>query len=604
MTGPPAHPRARWRRLLQLGRPRWRGYVLIWALTLVSSGVALLQPWPVKVLVDHILGSQPPPAWAAGAVAAGPGAAVALVAAATLLLFVLDALVDVALTLSWVRVAQRSVYDLAAATFARLQRRSIAFHAVTPVGDSLSRITGDSWCIYNAATALLFAPLHALLVGGAMVAVLLRMSPTLTAVALAAAPLLAVTSVILGRRAERARGAERQIESRIESHIQQTLTGIRVVQTFAQEDRTHGRFRELAGTAILAHRRSAIVAALSSGSAGILTTLGTGAVLGLGAWEVIGGRLTLGALLVFLAYLATLNAQLVALATAYTTARGLSASIDRALVALDAPEEVPQLTSAPPLAIAPAGGSVVFENVRFGYLPGRPVLDGVSLDIPAGATVAVVGASGAGKTTLALLVPRLLDPWSGRILISGTDTRLVGLASLRRQVAVVLQEPMLLAGTIAANIALGRPDAAREEVARAAGDAGLAALLASLPAGLDTVIGEGGATLSGGEKQRIAIARALLKDAPILILDEPTSALDAATESGILRALDRLRRGRTTLVIAHRLSTIRSADLVAVLHGGAIAELGAHDELLRRDGHYARLWRLHAAPPLLQEATA
>lgn len=588
------HP-SRWPRLLDLSRPYWRGYSRIWVLTLASSVVSLAHPWPVQVLVDHILGGVPAPVWLASLRGALPGAtatggAVAWIAAAGLAIFAVDALVDVLLTMSWLRTAQRAVYELAARLFGRLQRRSVAFHATHPIGDSVSRITGDSWCVYNAATALLFAPMHAILVGGAMVWVLARLDTTLTLAALSAAPFLAVSSLALGRRAERAKGLERQIESRIESHVQQSLTGIRVVQTFAQEDRELGRFTELAGHAVRAQRRSALIAALSSGSAGLLMTLGTGAVLGLGALRVLDGRLTLGGLLVFLAYLSVLNTQLVSLATSYTTARGVGASLDRVLEVLDTPEEVPERPDAVPLIVPPGGAPVCFRDVAFGYIPGRPVLRGIDLEIPAGATLAIVGATGSGKSTLASLVPRLADVWEGSVLIAGRDVREFQTASLRRQVAIALQDPMLLEDSLAANIALGRPDASRREIEAAARAAALDPVIAALPDGLDSIVGAGGATLSGGERQRVALARALLKEAPILILDEPTSALDAQTEAILAESLAARRGNRTTILIAHRLATVRRADQIAVLDQGRITEIGSHDDLLRRGGAYAALW--------------
>ncbi len=599
----------RWRSLLTLLRPSWRGYVIIWLLTLLSSAVALLQPWPIQILVDHVLAGHPTPAWLASLraqlpAAADPVGAAAWIAFGSLIVFALDAVIDVALTISWLRVAQRSVYRLATRLFARLQRRSIAFHAVTPVGDSIARITGDSWCIYNAATALLFAPLHALAVGGAMLFILWRLNATLALIALAAAPVLAVSTLILGRRAESARGIERAVEVQIESHVQQTLSGMRVVQTYAQEDREQERFHSLAGQSVRAHRRSALIAGFSSGSAGIVTTVTTGTVLGLGAREVLRGSLTTGQLLVFLAYLATLNAQLLNLASAYIAARGLTPSIDRTLAVLHAPEDVPEPRAPVPLHIPAAGPAISLDRVSFAYDGRRPVLQDLTLVIPAGSTLAIVGESGAGKSTLAALIPRLADPTSGRILIAGTDTRLVSLDDLRSRIALVLQEPMLSADTLASNIHIGRPDATREEVEQAAARAGLAPVIANLPLGLDTPLGQAGVTLSGGERQRIAIARALLRNAPILILDEPTSALDAITEEQLLHTLRAVRRDSTTIIIAHRLSTIRHADRILVLDRGRIAAQGAHDELLQRGGLYARLWNSQTRPRAAAHAEA
>jgi ATP-binding cassette subfamily B protein/subfamily B ATP-binding cassette protein MsbA len=237
-------------------------------------------------------------------------------------------------------------------------------------------------------------------------------------------------------------------------------------------------------------------------------------------------------------------------------------------------------------------GHLVLDKVTFGYEPGRPVLQGVSLEALPGQALAIVGATGAGKTTLVSLVPRFFDPWQGRVLLDGQNLRELQLKSLRRQVALVLQEPFLFPLTVAENIAYGRPEASRQEIEAAARAANAHGFIAALPDGYDTRIGERGATLSGGERQRLSIARAFLMDAPVLILDEPTSALDAATESVLLEALHRLVEGRTTLIIAHRLSTVRNADRIIVVHDGMIVEQGSHEELLSLDGRYAHLHRL------------
>jgi ATP-binding cassette, subfamily B, bacterial len=599
-------PRARLsrcRKLLGLARAHWRGYAGIWLLTLASSGAALLQPWPVQILIDHVLSNRPRAAWLARATDMLPGAhstlgAAAWIALATLTVFALDALIDVTLTVAWLRVAQRGVYDLAARLFATIQRRSIAFHAVTPVGDSLARITGDSWCIYNAATALLFTPLHALAVASSMVVILARLNPLLTLIALGAAPVLAASTLALGRKTERAKGLERQVEVQIESHLQQTLSGMRVVQTFAQEEREHGRLQRLAVESVLAHRRSALLRGLSTGAAGVVTTVTTGLVLGLGAREVLRGALSIGQLLVFMAYLTTLNAQLVNLANTYNAARGLAPSIDRVLAALDAPPDLSEPSSPVRLPASAPGLSVRFEAVTFGYVPGRSVVRGIDLEIPAGATVGIVGESGAGKSTLAALVPRLVDPTEGRILIGGTDARALTLRDLRSLVAVVFQDPMLTADSIGANIAIGRPDSGAQVIRHAAEIAGLGPVLARLEHGLGTVLGESGGTLSGGERQRVALARALIRRAPILVLDEPTSALDALGEAELFRSLRAELAGATTLIIAHRLSTVRHADRIVVLHHGQIAEQGTHRQLLHRRGLYARLWSLQGRTPM------
>jgi ATP-binding cassette subfamily B protein/subfamily B ATP-binding cassette protein MsbA len=328
---------------------------------------------------------------------------------------------------------------------------------------------------------------------------------------------------------------------------------------------------------------------------GLVTTAGRGLVLYAGARQVMAGTLTVGGLLVFLAYLGTLQDQIGQFAGIYAKLQGARARIDRVTEVLDAEPEVRDRPGVPPLP--PARGHMRIEEVTFAYEPGRPVLKDVSLEARPGEVVALVGHTGAGKTTLASLVPRFFDPDRGRVTIDGHDLREVQLKSLREQVSLVLQESFLFPITLAENIAYGRPHASQEEIVQAAKAANAHPFIERLPEGYDTPVGERGATLSGGERQRIAIARALLKDAPILILDEPTSALDAETEALLLQALDRLMAGRTTLIIAHRLSTIRNADRVFVLDHGELVEEGTHEELVEHDGRYASFYRLQGAPP-------
>jgi ATP-binding cassette subfamily B protein/subfamily B ATP-binding cassette protein MsbA len=311
---------------------------------------------------------------------------------------------------------------------------------------------------------------------------------------------------------------------------------------------------------------------------------------------VLDGRLTLGTTLVFIAYLAMLQRELQAFPNAYTAVQSAGASLDRVRELLAAQDgEVADRPGAP--ALPRSAGDVSIEEVTFGYAVDQPVLRGASLRARPGETVAIVGPTGAGKSTLVSLIPRFVDPQSGRVLIDGVDVRNVTVRSVRDQVAVVLQEPFLFPMSVAANIEIGRPGASRREIEEAARAARAAEFVERLPHGYDTVLGERGATLSGGERQRLAIARAILKDAPILILDEPTSALDAETEHALLAAFDRLMQGRTTFVIAHRLSTIRGATTIVVMDGGRVVEQGSHAELLALGGLYRHLYRLQSREP-------
>ena len=295
--------------------------------------------------------------------------------------------------------------------------------------------------------------------------------------------------------------------------------------------------------------------------------------------------MSLGSLLVFLAYLKTIQGATQGLLAVYGNVKGVEASIDRVSEVLDVEIGVKEARDAAAMGnVSAGGGAVVWENVSFGYEENTPILQEINLAIKPGQMLAVVGPTGAGKSTLVSLVPRFFDPWKGRVLIDGHDLREVRLADLRGRVSIVLQEPFLLPLSVAENIAYGRPGAGRAEIEAAAVAANANEFIRRCRAGYDTVIGERGASLSGGERQRLAIARAILKDAPILILDEPTANLDAQTEASVMAALARLTQGRTTIVIAHRLSTIRRADAVAVIDGGRIVELGTHDELMGDGG--------------------
>lgn len=552
-----------------------RSFAAIGALTVVAAALAAGQPWPMKLAVDHVLNKLPlPPALAGVFQKMGlEPAPLVLLAVATLgglALFALNSLVEATLVKQWTVGGRRMVYDLSEELFARLQRRSLLFHSRHPVGDTLSRVTEDSWCIYRVLDALCFAPAQALLTIGLMVVLMAQLDTTLTLMAVAVAPWLVAASFLVGQPLRAAARLQREIESRIQAHVQQTLTGLSVVQAFAQEDRERVRFERFADSAIRVQQYSTWLGSLNSLGSGLVTALGTGVILWVGARHVLAGGLSLGGLLVFVVYLNSLQTQMKTLAGVHTALRRAQAGADRVLEVLAATPDLPEKPRA--AALPPVRGRVQFEDVVFGYEPGRPVLRGVSLEAEPGQTIAIMGASGAGKTTLANLLPRFFDPWEGRVRIDGTDVRDVPLQSLRRQVALVLQEPFLFPVSVAENIAYGRPDAPRADIEAAARTANAHGFITELPQGYDTILGERGGTLSGGERQRLAIARALLKNAPILILDEPTSALDAATERLVLEALERLMAGRTTFLIAHRPSTVRQADRVVVLKDGVIVE--------------------------------
>jgi ATP-binding cassette subfamily B protein len=577
---------------------------LIILATLGGTALSALQPWPVQVLVDHVLKGLPMAPAVAKLAAWLPGAGtlsgqVGWIAVAGLVFFLAGNLLDTVMTISWLRAGQQTVYDLAADLFARLQRRSLVFHSRTRVGDLLGRVTADSWCVYRLIDALLLTPGQALVGIALMLAIMWRMDVRLTLVALAAAPVMAMSTYLLARKIRRSAKSRREIESQIQSHLQQALTGIAVVQAFAQEERELDRFTDLASAAVRFKQRNVLWTNVGSLWAGLVTTIGLAAVLLIGADDVLAGKLTVGRLLVFVAYLNGLHGRMRTLAGTSAGLQALSAESDRVLEVLDSEPEVRDRPGAK--SIGPVRGDVRVEAVQFGYEPGNLVLHDVSLTAAAGQTIALVGPTGAGKSTLMGLLPRFFDPWQGRILLDGQDLRDIKLADLRRNVSLVLQEPFLFPLSIAQNIAYGRPGASIAEIEQAAIAANAAEFIEQLSDRYDTVIGERGATLSGGQRQRLAIARALLKDAPLLLMDEPTSSLDTVTEAQLLEALRRLRQGRTTFVIAHRLSTVREADQILVLESGRIVQRGTHAELIVQPGLYATLQSRQLEPALAGE---
>jgi ATP-binding cassette subfamily B protein len=585
---------------------RQRGFLtLIFLLTIVAAGLAALQPWPLKLLIDNVLGNAPlaaPIEIVLRGLSIAPSNTVMLllVVVGGLVLFTLGAAVDAGLTWGWTAAGRRMVYQLSADLFARLQRQSLRFHQHMRVGDVMGRVTTDSWCVYEMADALLFTPVYAFLTAIAMIVLMAQLDPALTLLAVGMAPLTVAASFLLGKPLRAVAKLRREVETRIQAHLQQALTGIAVVQAFGQEERESARFSTSAGTAIRTLQRSAIFGALNSLTSGLVAALGSGVVLWIGARHVLEGRLTLGSLLVFLVYLGSLQVQTKIFASLYARAQSVSASVHRVVAVLDAPVEIADTAGA--AVLPPIRGEVRFENVTAGHEPGIPVLKDVSFTARPGQTIAIVGATGAGKTTLVNLIPRFVDRWQGRVLIDGHDVRDVCLKTLRSQTAVVLQDPFLFPFSIAENIAYGKPDATRAEIEAAARAANAHEFITALPQGYDTVIGERGATLSGGERQRLAIARALVRDPAILILDEPTSALDPGTERLILQALQQVAAGRTTFIIAHRLSTVRRANCILVIEDGRLAESGSHEELLAMNGCYARLQKMQNSPHLRSSA--
>jgi ATP-binding cassette, subfamily B, bacterial len=514
-------------------------------------------------------------------------------------LFLLGWALGLAAALANVGLGQRMVYDLAADLFGHLQRLSLRFHSRKAVGDTIRRVTTDCGCVAAIVRDALLPVLTAAASLVVMFAILWGLDPLLTLLALAVVPYMVWVFRRYAKPMLQRSYEQQEVEGRMYDVVERTLAAIPVVQAFGGEEEADRRFRHSAEDSVRAALATTDVQLRFKVLMGLATAAGTAVIVWVGAGHALNGELKVGDILVFLSYIASLYGPLEALMYTSSTIQGAAGSARRVLEVLRTEREVADRPGA--VALPPAAGHVRVENVTFGYEPGRPVLKGVSLEALPGQTVAVVGPTWAGKTTLVSLVPRLFDPWEGRVTVDGRDVRDVRLASLRGQVAFVLQEPFLFPLTVAENIAYGRPEASRAEVEAAAKAANAHAFIERLPHGYDTRVGERGATLSGGERQRLSIARAFLKDAPILILDEPTSALDAETEGLLLEALRRLMKGRTTLIIAHRLSTIRDADRIVVVREGTVAEAGAHGELLARGGLYAHLHGIQFGQPAAQD---
>ena len=574
---------------------RWQ---VAWALAQVFliTGFELLKPWPLQIVIDYVLGGKPAPVGGmVGSFLSLPPTVLLVAACAGLIVVNLGAS---ALTLlhnyTTIRVGQNMVNDLRSDLYAHLQRLSLAYHSRQRVGDLMYRITADSFAVQTMIMNGVLPILSAVILLGGMLIVLFPMDPMLTLLALTVVPILFVLISAFNRKIVEVATEVRDADARVYSLVQWGMSAIKVVQAFTKEEEEHRRFMGASRESLRATLRMYNWQTLYSGAVSVVIAGGTAIVIYAGARAVMSGTLTLGQLIIFVSYLAQLYTPINQITQSWGLIAGARVGAARVFEVLDTE---PDLKSGsrqfPPTG---ARGEVAWRNVRFHYRPDLAVLKEIDLSIDAGKKIAIVGPTGAGKSTLLGLLPRFFDPTGGSVTIDGHDVREYQLASLRRQIGMVLQPPLIFPLSVADNIAYGRPGADHAAIENAARQARIHDLIMQLPERYQTQLGEAGVSLSEGEKQRITIARALLRDAPILILDEPTSALDVETEALVMEAVERLMEGRTTFIIAHRLSTVRRCDRILVLRDGVIAEQGTMAELLRRGGVFADYYNTQFAP--------
>jgi ATP-binding cassette, subfamily B, bacterial len=584
----------KWSRVLRYFRPEGARIFAALALMSLSIGANLLKPWPVALIIDHILGGKAAPAWLPTNWQTTDRAS--LLGLAAILIFALhgaQGIFAAAQNYLSIKAGLSSLARIRVQLFEWMQRLSLAFYQRRSQGDLIYRATWDTYALQTVFQQGLFKFLSSLATVLLMVGIMWRLNHSLALVTLAVFPPLLVTMFGLGRLMNQRSLEAHHADSRVSSLVQQNISALPLVQSYAREKTETAAFSVEAKTSFHKRLRQHGLEITYWLVIALLFGIATAGLTWWGAREILVQRLTVGELVIFLSYLGQLYDPLNQLSQVGATVSDANAGLHRIFEILDAKEGVPKPLH--PVAFPAKGAPAIhLQKVSFGYNQSDPVLKEISFQIEPGETIGLVGPSGSGKTTLLNLLPRFYDPGEGLITISSQNLRDISLRELRLHVAYVFQESFLLPGTIAENIGYANPNATQAEIEEAARQANAAEFISRLPNGYKTVVGEAGARLSVGEKQRINIARAFLKNAPILLLDEPTSALDAETESAVIESLGRLVANRTTIMAAHRLSTMRYASRIIVLENGRVTQIGTADQLLKADGYYARAARSHS----------
>ncbi len=579
-----------YRRVFAYFRPFLGASIGATLLMLISIGFNLLRPWPFAVIVDKVL----PAAMRGEATIPFRGAPISISQAILFLCLALVAfhflggVLNLFTNMIYVKVGLRALLRLRTELYAYLHSLPLKFHDTRRSGDSTFRVAYDSQAIqgfYSKATFVFSAIITIV----STFAIIWRLDPQLALLSLTIVPFMVGAIYLYAKRIRTESTAIQERESALLTQAQEGLSSVKMVQAFGREEHEIEQFHGHARQSLEANLRLTGTSMKSSLIVSTLMALSTSAMYYVGAQHVLAGSLTLGSLIAISTYLVMLYSPLEALTHLAWALEGAAAAAQRCFEVLDRADDVPDAPDAVTVERFP--GDIVFENVSFGYSPERTILGGVNLRVAPGQTVAFVGGTGAGKSTLLSLVPRFYDPTAGRVLLDGRDLRDITKKSLRNQISIVLQDTLLFSTTVRENIAYGRPDATEADIIEAAKRAQAHDFILAMADGYSSQVGERGNHLSVGQRQRIGIARAFLKNAPILLLDEPTSALDPTTEAAIMQTMEELMRGRTTLIITHRIATIHQMEKIVVLGIGGVVEEGAGPELVQRGGVYAGLYR-------------
>ena len=555
------------------------------------------KPLPIKLVIDNVITGLPLPGflenWTGLTIPGKQPELLLLCILSIVTISITSAVLTLAISNLTVNLSQRLVYDLSVDLFSKLQQLSLSFYTKNKIGDLLQRVTGDAFVIYFLVAQIIIPAVTSLICLVAMFYIMAKLDLTMALIAISVVPLLGISLAWFSKPMNDTTMDQYKKQGDLSSFLQQSLSSMKIIQAFARESYMYDKLEQHAWEFGKAFQKATKVSTKYNLLTTLITGLASAVLIGFGAYKGLNGKLSAGDLYIFLGYIAALYGPVNSLSTAIGTAIAIGARGKRIFGIMDSTEVVRESPEA--IALHQLLGEVKFEHVEFGYEDEagnrKPVLKDINFHVQAGMIIALVGATGVGKTSLISMIVRFYDPWKGKVLIDGHDVRNLQVNSLRENISLVLQDPFLFPMTIGENIAFGNPRATFAEIIEAAKSAQAHDFITRLPLQYDTPVSEMGASLSGGEKQRIALARAFLKKAAILILDEPTSALDGQTEAKIFRKISEVAKNKTVFLISHRLSTIRHADQIMTLKDGCVVETGTHETLMRQGRVYANLYK-------------